>query len=110
MRRCSETFLTTQTLTDSDSDGFLEHSEIWKLYGFDHDSVKDVSEQVKQEAILSVMVAFDHNRDGQITMLEWMTAIGQGVTLPDPGLGKTILVPRDVLPNTDLVRTWTRSR
>jgi len=72
-------------LRSSDSDGFLEHSEIWKMYGFDHETNKDVPEQTKQEAVLAVFNLFDHNRDGFITMLEWMTATGEGKQIPDSG-------------------------
>ena len=74
-------------LRNSDSDGFLEHSEIWKMYGLDHETNKDVPEQKKQEAVLAVFNLFDHNRDGFITMLEWMTGIGEGKQVPDSGCG-----------------------
>jgi len=57
------------------------------MYGLDHETNKDVPEQKKQEAVLAVFNLFDHNRDGFITMLEWMTATSEGKQIPDSGCG-----------------------
>jgi Ca2+-binding EF-hand superfamily protein len=57
------------------------------MYGLDHETNKDTPEQKKQEAVLAVFNLFDHNRDGFITMLEWMTGIGEGKQVPDSGCG-----------------------
>jgi hypothetical protein len=76
-------------LHDFDSDGHWEASEIQRTYGVADGSYglqESVSEQKKQEVVSQVLEMYDFNRDGFVTMLEWMTGIGSGKRLPDMGV------------------------
>lgn len=73
-------------LHDFDSDGHWESSEIARTYGLEDVSNKDVPEQKRQEVVHQVLEMYDFNRDGFISMLEWMTGIGSGKRLPDMGV------------------------
>jgi len=73
-------------LHDFDSDGHWEASEIQRTYGLEDKSNKDVPEQKRQEVVSQVLELYDFNRDGFVTMLEWMTGIGSGKRLPDMGV------------------------
>ncbi|RQM06003.1 hypothetical protein DH86_00002566 [Scytalidium sp. 3C] len=82
------------TLHDFDDNGVWDADEILTFYGMKDETAKDVTQEKKDEIVREVMRLVDVNRNGQITMAEWIgfcRAGGNGKNgkgeLPDFGTG-----------------------
>lgn len=77
------------TLHDYDSSGQWSPDEIWRTYGLDDESAKDVPQEKKTSAVQEVVQLFDKDRDGFISREEWMGGwVKEGKRLPDLGVGR----------------------
>ncbi|OLL27089.1 putative calcium-binding protein [Neolecta irregularis DAH-3] len=72
------------TLHDLNNDGVWDSHEIRALYGTDHDA--NIPEHISQSIEKTVLDAIDRNRDGVISLNEWLEYKKNGGSLPDPGI------------------------
>ncbi|WPH04739.1 hypothetical protein R9X50_00763400 [Acrodontium crateriforme] len=74
-------------LHDFDSTRELTHGDIYKTYGFEHESTNHISSSDKDSAVQRVMSLFDTDGNGSISLGEFEQQWKAGKRLPDFGFG-----------------------
>jgi len=74
-------------LHDFDESGGWTPDEVRRMYGLEHESLKDVGREKREEVTREVFKSFDVDKDGVVDKEEFLRAIQQGTRLPDFGLG-----------------------
>ncbi|KAI4623044.1 uncharacterized protein J4E87_006137 [Alternaria ethzedia] len=72
---------------DYDSTGLWTTVDIRKTYGLEDPSSASISETKKQMVVQTILDMFDINKDGSITLAEFLQKDSENVKLPDFGMG-----------------------
>ncbi|KAF1839347.1 secretory pathway protein-like protein Ssp120 [Decorospora gaudefroyi] len=74
-------------LHDYDATGLWTSTDIRRTYGLSDPSSASISETKKTMVVQTILDMFDSNKDGSITLSEFLQKDADGVKLPDFGMG-----------------------